>query len=366
MRKSFWNRKIPTIIGIVFITAGIIITTLLVKRGTIFQINAGPGQDPIRVEITNISNGSFTVSYTTSDKVIGTLIYGSDRNTLDNVALDDRDQISQSVSKYTAHSITVKNLSPDTNYFFSISSGDKKYINGSSPYEVKTGSSAEEPTSQVPLSGKTVLPDGTSPSDGLVYVSISGAQKISTFIKSDGTYTIPLNNLKNTDLDDNFPISKSTIIPIEIISGNLTSSASVSPEEISPVPLITLSNNYDFSDTKSPMNTELPQDKTAFPTFGPPQGSTGNNSLSPTTTISPSPSPTPINLAAASISPSPTIFNSPTPSDTPEISVTAEISPAPTLPPTGNSSVIIASIALVAALAAGLLLFLLTRGQKSI
>ena len=439
MRKSFWDRKIPTLIGLLIIIIGTIVTTFLVRGGSLLQIKAGPGQDPKNVQITNVSDTSFTVSYTTDDQVIGTINYGSDASVLDNVVLDDRDQLSQSVNKYKIHSITVKNLNPDTSYYFSITSGDKKYLNNDAPYSSKTAKTInKDPSSQIPLSGKVVLPDGSSPPEGLAYVNIDGAEKLSTYLKNDGTYTLPLNNLRNMSLDDYFSIEANTIIGIEVYAQNLFSSVSVSPGEISPVPLITLSNTYDFSN--SPESTESgtkSNEEGNFPTFGtiskndepkivtPTSGekftdpqptfegkavpservditihsdenittqvtadARGNWSYTPTKNLSPGDHSITITAkntngvlktitqkftvfaAGSEISPTPTTSLTPSPSPTPTPSAvptpTSEITPVPTLPPTGNSSVIIATVVVIAAAFAGIILFFLTRGQSSL
>lgn len=437
--KNFWNRKIPTLVGLLIITLGTVVTTYLVKGETLFQIKAGPEQNPKNIKTTNISDASFTLIYTTDEEVIGTLNYGKDPSLLDSVVLDDRDQLSQSVSKYKAHSITVKNLDPDTPYYFSITSGNKKYLNNTDPYKIETGGRIDnDPSSQIPMSGKVVMPDGTSVTEGLVVVSMSGAQELSTYLKSDGTYTLPLNNLRNEALDDYFTIDATTIINIEIYSQNLLSLVSVSPGEINPVPAVTLSNSYDFSNSSLDLSpsAQHSSESGGFPTFGiistsdgdpkiltpetdeesteaqptfegtaqpnetikitihsdeniqtqvkadasgkwrytPPKDlSPGEHTITITTKnkngvlktitqnftvfaaendISPTPTPT----LLPSETPTPIITPTPTP----------QISPVPTLPPTGNSSVMIATVVGFAAAATGIILFFLTRGKSSL
>jgi len=434
--KNFFDRKIPTLIGLLIIIAGTAITTFLVKRETLFQIVAGPEQEPENIKITNISDSLFTLTYTTDAKVIGTLNYSKDPTLLDTVSLDDRDQISQSVIKYSAHSITVKDLEPNTLYYFSITSGDKKYLNNASPFKVETGEIIDkDPSLQVPMSGKIVMPNGNPASDGLVYVKVSGAQELSTLINIDGTFTIPLNNLRNSTFDDLFTIDANTIINIEIYSENLFSSVSVSPEEINPVPLITLSNNYDFSSPQD-IPTSIPQSSESgtFPSFGSVSGNSGEPKIltpgndeeitdsRPTFEGTAQPNATieieiqsneniqtqvtadstgkwtytpPDELsegehtitvtaknkngvlktitqsfvvfaAAGEISPTPSPMLSPT--NIPSISpaVTVQISPSPLIPPTGNSSIVIATIVGIAAAFSGIVLFFLTRGKSSI
>lgn len=268
--KNILNKKFPAGFWFLIIIVGVILTTLLVQTGSLLRINAGPGQEPKNVAITNISDSSFTLVYTTDDSVIGTINYGSDQNNLDSVALDDRDQLSQSVNKYTVHSVTVRELEPDTSYYFSITSGDKEYLNNNSLYSTKTGSLIEsQPSSSLPLSGKVILPDSSIPTEALVTVSVNGAQALSTISKTNGSYAIPLNSLRNESLDQYFGLDKSSILNIKIMSGGMSSSVNVSESQASPVPIITLSNTYDFSsqDNSSPSANKISEGQ-AFPSIG--------------------------------------------------------------------------------------------------
>ena len=120
MKHKFLDKKIPTLIGILIIIVGIGLTTYLVKGDSIFELQASPRQNPENIKITNVTESSFTVSYSTDDSALGTLNYGENPASLNNLVLDDRDQLTQKVSARNSHSITVKNLKEDTNYFFSI------------------------------------------------------------------------------------------------------------------------------------------------------------------------------------------------------------------------------------------------------
>ncbi|EKD86837.1 MAG: hypothetical protein ACD_37C00133G0006 [uncultured bacterium] len=359
MRQNLFNGKLPTRIGLLIIVIGTFVTTFLVKNGSLFQINAGPGQDPKNVEITNVSDVAFTVSYTTDDQVIGTINYGTDPGALENIVLDDRDQLTQSVSEYKAHSISLKGLSPNTVYYFMITSGTKTYLNNGSNFNIKTGNElTEQPSDHEPLSGRVVMPDGSSPLEGLVYASINGSQKISAYIKNNGNYTIPLNTLRSKSFNAYFSIKTGDIINIEAKTENLFSSASVSEDQVNPVPIITLSNNYDFSDNNKDLKPTDAPGAGGFPSMG--TKVRKNQTIIAQGVTTPSPSEIPVETPTpTSIPPTPEI--TPTPILLSSVSGTL----APTIPPTGNSSVIISMIAAVTAIGGGIILFLLTRGQIS-
>lgn len=245
MRQKIFYKKKLGFIAAILILIGIVLTTILVKSGVLFQSNAGPGSIPTNTQTTNISDTSFTISYTTADSVIGTINIGQSPTNLEEIVLDDRDNLSQTVNKYNDHSISPNNLEPNKKYFYSITSGNKIILNNGKPFEIKTGPVINSaPISQIPITGRVNNPDGSTPTDGTVIVKIDGAQILSTYLKNDGNYTVPLNTIRKSNLDEYFKVSENTKIFIEIFSNNLKSQIEISGDQISPVPFTTLSKNY--------------------------------------------------------------------------------------------------------------------------
>ena len=244
------NKKLFSYLAVFLIILGIVATTILVVGRNTFLIKAGPSSIPKNIQNTNISDSSFTVTYDTDASVIGTINFGEDSNNLDQIVLDDRDQLSQKINNYTSHSITANTLKPNTTYYYTVTSGSEAITNNGQPFEIKTGIViANPPNSQKPVSGRVINPDGTTPSDGLVFLSIPGSQILSTLLKEDGTFTIPLNTLRNENYNDYYNLNNDSKIEIKIISNNLNSLINLSKNQLSPVPVITLSNNYDFQET---------------------------------------------------------------------------------------------------------------------
>ncbi|MEK7551505.1 MAG: Ig-like domain-containing protein [Patescibacteria group bacterium] len=252
MRNSFWNKRIPTLLGMILIIVGLGVTTYLVRQGGLFSIRAGPGHEPKDIRISNITDTSFTVTYTTQDLVTGALSFG-DSVRLEQSALDDRDQNSGKILPHKLHNITVRNLDPEKTYYFSIISGQDTYLNNSNPFEVITGRTIDDtPLVQNPMSGKIILPSGKAPTESIVYLTTEGSQIISTLIRDDGTFLLPLNSLRTTELSSYLKLEKGKLLKLLAIGEDLVSNATLFSEQIEPVPTITLSNNYDFTFNRQP------------------------------------------------------------------------------------------------------------------
>ncbi len=266
MKKSFWNKKIPTLLGLILITIGIGVTSYFIKQGVFYIIKATPTNNPQDVRITNITDSSFTVSYSTKEKVLGSLNYG-ENEALNKKVLDDKDQQSGNLTPKIIHNITVRNLKPSTKYYFSITSGNETYLNNEIPYEILTGTMIKaEPPDQEPLSGKILLPNGDAPLEAVVYATIKDAQIISTYVKNDGTYILPLNSLRTADLKSYLTLKEDMNIKLLMVGDNYSSNVIVLRKQINPVPLVTLSKNYDFTTSFDEESTESAKFE-KFPSF---------------------------------------------------------------------------------------------------
>lgn len=243
MRKSFWNKRIPTLLGILVITLGTFLTSMLVGQQTNFIGQAAPTNIPQEVRITNVSSSSFTVSYVTQAEVVGSLNYGKDPS-LGLAAFDERGQ--SILTKI--HSIKVSNLSPSTKYFFSVVSGGETFLNKELAYEVTTGPQlSEEKPSGGFIVGKIVNINGDSLKNGIVYTTVGNSQTFSTTLKPDGTYSISLEGLRASDLSSYFDF-KDTKIKMLALGENGRSNVSAIYKEVTSIPTIVISKDYDFTE----------------------------------------------------------------------------------------------------------------------
>lgn len=256
MKKTIWDKKIPTILGLGLITIGIILTSVLVRSGVVIIGQATPSDIPQNVRVSNVSDGSFTVSYATDVSALGSLNLGTDKN-LGTTILDDRDQQGSSVTPRKIHNITVRNLTPQTTYFFSIISGQNTFLDNGLPFEISTGAPIQvSPSSQLPIAGRIIMPDGSAPNEALLYATSDNAEVISTLVKTDGSYILPLNSMRTKDFSFYFNFDKETVIKILAMDSSLKSNVLVSIQKTSPVPVITLGNDYDFTLSSTPIASQ--------------------------------------------------------------------------------------------------------------
>lgn len=286
MKKTIWDKRIPTLLGMLLIIVGIGLTSFLVDKGIILTGRASPTTNPQNVRITNITDNSFNVSYNTDAQVIGSLTYGKDQD-LGQTALDDRDQQTESLVNHKIHSITVRNLSSATKYSFSITSGQDKFLNNGVPFEAVTGANiATPPSEQKPIVGKVVMPDGNTPSEGIVYITTDNSQVISSLLRGDGTYLIPLNSVRGQDLASYLDFSTVNSLKMLIFGDGLSSNVSLSINQINPVPTVTLSQNYDFATGTEPIASSSAQENTAE-SFPSPKPNTNNSNVQEPEIITP-------------------------------------------------------------------------------
>ncbi|MEK6882728.1 MAG: fibronectin type III domain-containing protein, partial [Nanoarchaeota archaeon] len=199
--KTNWKNSL--MLMVLFI--GVVLGVYLVGKQTKIFSQAALPKTPQNVIISNITDSSFTLSWTTQESTFGYVAYGK-TEPLDNISLDDRDS-SDSQKRFT-HFITIKNLDPETDYLFRLGSDDKVYSRNNSSYTIKT---LKTPKNQKLASSKvfgTVKTSGDgSEGNALVYVRYRN-NLLSAVTNPDGTYAVELNISRNQDLDEYIPVEE--------------------------------------------------------------------------------------------------------------------------------------------------------------
>lgn len=266
--NNLFNKRIPTLLGLLTIVIGIGITSFLTRQGIIFTGQASPTDEPANIQIGNVTDSSFTVSYTTEGAVFGSINMGTNSG-LGTTILDDRDK---TLTAHKTHTMTANKLTPKTTYYFAIISGENTFIDNGVLYSITTGPSLNKSSTmqRESVTGKIIMPNGEVPTETMVYLEIEGAQALSTFAKSDGSYNIPLSLLRTSDLSSYYSLSEEAKVKLLIFGDSLKSNISLTAGGISQIPTITLSQNYDFTISNTPLAqsepSATPSVEIAFPT----------------------------------------------------------------------------------------------------
>lgn len=260
------NRKrIPTIIGLLILIIGIAVSVFLINEGTRWFSRAAPETTPKQVKFTNITNNSFSVSWVTDEATSGFVRYGTTTK-LDQVARDDRDELTGQIDNFIVHHVTLENLNSATPYQLQIGSSGATYDNNGQNYQITTAPALTTPLPSSDVANGKVEDQAGLPAEGaIVYLSLPGAIPQSTLVKASGDWVIPLNLARSEDLSTYAQYDKqATIEEILVQAGGLgTATAVVSTKNDNPVPTITLGENHDFRTAALPSEEETEEEITS-------------------------------------------------------------------------------------------------------
>lgn len=166
-----------------------------------------------QIQITNVRDVSFTVSWLTDTPTAGHVNYGP-TTALGATAYDDRG----AGTTDDTHHVTLSNLDPNTTYHFDIVSGATLDDNGGAHYSVTTGPTLDLQTPDA-IYGQAFLEDGSTPATGaLVYVTVkdndgSGSAGesalMSGLVNTSGYWSVNLANSRTAGLAAPFDYSSS-------------------------------------------------------------------------------------------------------------------------------------------------------------
>lgn len=233
------EKKLPTILGLILLILILVAGVYLSLKPTTLSSDASVSCEPTNPQITNLTYSSFDFSFTTSKSCTATF-------SLNNKIYQD------SSAAPNTHYFKITNLSPQTQYQFSLISGGATYARPE--FRLTT---AIKPTSSIPASnlawGKILTASGTPVSGAIVYLTLPGSQPLSAFSNKDGHWNISLAVSFNESKTNWFSPTATDSEDIIVYSpdGQLTQlSNSVSNND--PVPdIIVGQNNFSSLSTNS-------------------------------------------------------------------------------------------------------------------
>ncbi len=244
MKLSFLKEfKIPTILGLSIIIAGIAAGVLLVLNSHPFISKASPDLQPKDITVSNISDDSVAISWQTDGETTGFISYGQISED-ENTTIDDRDNSSAGkLQNYTMHYVTIKKLLPKTTYKFKVLSGK---INSKTD-TFTTASPISDPLVVKPIIGTAADTDGPL-KEGLAFISIPNMITQSALIKNNGNFLIPLTFIRTKDLNSIFSLSDPVIATLSIVSKNNKSTVTFNlANREQKLPVIKMGQNVDLT-----------------------------------------------------------------------------------------------------------------------
>ena len=262
--------KIPTILGIIVLVAGVFLGVFYLNMTQVFRIGASPQTTPKNVRITDIADTSATISWTTDGETVDFVNWGDSQSSISKVQEED-----SSNSKYYTHSIALTGLTANSTYYFKINADGTTYDNNGVPWQFTTGPTLSLNTTSYPISGSVMTASGTPEKRAIVYANING-YTVSTLTSDTGNFVFQLGSIRSPDLQSYATIdSSSTIVEISVNAGpDGVSSAQIFPQSANPIPPIVIGQVYDLrnlppnqSGTNPNVNLELPQNSTSESKF---------------------------------------------------------------------------------------------------
>lgn len=244
MKRALSQRQIPTLLGLAILIAALVGGIALFGRGGgVFSPRATAQTTPKNVKITNIKDTSFTVSFITDESTAGFVKYGTAPDKATFQASDDRDQLNGSVGQYNTHYITVRDLDPATEYYFTLGTASvPKTDNNGVPFQVKTAPRGGNLGAAQTAYGSVNGPDGRPADGAIVYMTMPGANELSALVKSSGSYAIPLSTARTEDLSGYVKLDPTTSVTLFVQGTTVSSTATAQTTlaETGPIQTITL------------------------------------------------------------------------------------------------------------------------------
>jgi len=236
--------RIPTIVGILLVLSviGIIAFFEWFEKS---PTSASGSIVPVNIQLTNISDTSFSVVWVTGLPATGVVSVSSGK-LAPMTYVDDRDTNGK-LNRYTTHMVTVRSLTPSTQYAFRLLSNGKSFTNNGSPYSISTASIIQSGTSGLePAYGIINDTKGSPLSDAIILLTLEQGQVLSTLTSASGSWLIPLSLARTLLLDRYIDGSERRTETIRVVWNDQEASAITDTLNDSPVPTMVLGKTYDF------------------------------------------------------------------------------------------------------------------------
>lgn len=200
----------------------------------------------VQKEVVNVTSNQAGIFWQSEEKETGWVVFGEDPAKLNFTSSDER---GDNKTAFQLHFVVMKNLKPDTTYYYKIFSGNEVVTDtNDQPFSFKTPKAVQPISTAKPAYGKVALKAGEPAKDALVMIKPDGAYPLITVTKITGEWLIPLQFVIDKKTMNNIPLRSSDVVKIEAYNDDLERSLTdILVSKLSPVPqTLVLGNNYSF------------------------------------------------------------------------------------------------------------------------
>ncbi len=246
--------KIPTLLAIFFLTAGLAAAVFFIQTKRNIRSYAFTYFSPKNIKVSNVSDTSISISWTTQEKTNGHIKWDS-VNSLTYLNNLKNSQFAHSVIHY----VRLDNLNPDTEYVFTIYSNDSEFLNEGVPWRIKTQTSHVNNISTNLIYGEAITEQSNS-QNAIVYVTTRGADPLSTFSNESGSWSLNISEFVLSGSQDAVAIDNNTLLEIIFLYDNgKTSYVITHPQYAKPLPPVKSGKVYDLRKPLPSSNTKPPE-----------------------------------------------------------------------------------------------------------
>jgi hypothetical protein len=243
--------RIPTILGLGILFFGLVLGVFAVSQNQIRLTRASGIYDPKGITVANVSATSVSIYWKTESEAPGYVQYGTSSQ-MEQTSSDERD--SGTPQPHKLHLITIRGLTPNTQYYYKVKSGPTLYPSNQ-PLTFTTTSENPNQTN-APIIGTVIDTSNTPVKEALIELNIDGAQKLAAITKTSGNFIIPLAGILDETLAKPFDLSTSTPATLTVSDSTTSSLITLTiPYGKSTLPPITLGQNETIN---QPTSTPLP------------------------------------------------------------------------------------------------------------
>ena len=211
-------------------------------------------------EIVNVSPRQIGIFWETDEPDEGWLMYGDNQSSLDQIALDERDVRDEKL-KRRYHYALLKNLQPNTNYYYKIVSNNELITQeDKAAFEAMTLEEAASMSSLSPIYGKIIQTNGQPARSAYAMLIVGNAYPLLSMTGNTGEWLIPLQYIATKQTRSPVPVTEEALITIQLFDDDNRSMVRSTIDRSRPIPQpITLGNNYSFiseSDVLSVQDTK--------------------------------------------------------------------------------------------------------------